>query len=66
MSKVSPQRRRFKIRKKQKRQKKLKKLRELYQRAKSKAVKDKILEKVSKIVPCLTEEEFLAPLEKRK
>jgi len=66
MSKVLPKRRKFKIKKRQKRRKKLAKLRELYSKTKSKKEKQKILEKVVKIAPYLSEEVFLAPLEKKK
>jgi len=65
MSKVKPKRRRFEIRKKQKRRRKLKKLRELFAKAKSKEEKEKILEKVSRIAPWLSEEEFLSSLKKK-
>jgi len=61
MSKVRPKRRRFEIKKRQERRKKLAKLRELYSKTKSKKEREKILEKVAKIAPYLSEEEFLAP-----
>jgi len=44
---------------KQKREEKLKKLRKKYQAVKEKRGKEKILEKVKKIAPWLSEEEFL-------
>ena len=65
MAKISPNRRRFQIRKNQKRRFKLRKLRELFVKAKVKTEKDKILEKAQKIAPHLSEQEFLSPLEKK-
>ncbi|MGE4554913.1 MAG: DUF6800 family protein [Candidatus Paceibacterota bacterium] len=50
------------LRQKRKRKQKLKKLREKYILAKTQEEKEKILEKVFKIAPWLTEEEFLKPL----
>jgi len=44
-----------------KRREKLKRLREKYKLAKTKVEKEKILEKVRKIAPWLSEEEFLNP-----
>jgi hypothetical protein len=52
------------IEKRRKRRAKLKKLREKYLLAKTKEEKEKILEKVRKITPWLSEEEFLAPLKR--
>ncbi len=66
MAKISRNRRRFDIRKKQKRQRKLKKLRELFINAKTARAKDAILEKLSKIAPHLSEQEFLSPLDLEK
>jgi len=59
MSKKSPKRRSFEIRKKQKRRKKLKKLKEKYLTAKTKEEKEKILEKILKIAPTINLEEWL-------
>lgn len=64
MSDISPQRRKFQIKKRQKRQRKLKDLRKRYSEAKTKAKKDRILRKVFKVAPYLTKERFLEPLEK--
>ncbi|MCD6284055.1 hypothetical protein J7J12_02245 [bacterium] len=47
------------IRKKRKRKEKLRKLREKYKLAKTQDEKDKILEKVWKIAPWISREEFL-------
>ena len=49
MSKKTPKRRSFEIRKKQKRRKKLKKLKEKYFSAKTKKERQKIIEKILKI-----------------
>jgi hypothetical protein len=65
MSKILPKRRQFEIKKKQKRRKKIKKLKEKFLKAKSKAEKEKILEKVLKKFPHYPIEEFLK-LEKKK
>jgi len=62
MSKISPKRRRFEIRKKRKRKIKIKKLREKYLNSSSEEERKKILEKVQKIAPHLTIEEFLKPI----
>jgi hypothetical protein len=62
MGKGSPKRRKFEIRKAQKRSQKLAKLRLLYTKANSPKEKEKILEKVFKISPWLTKEEFLKPI----
>lgn len=64
MGKEDPKRRSMKIRQAQKRAKKLAKLRQLYIKTTDKKEKEKILEKVFKIAPWLTEEEFLKPLKK--
>lgn len=53
------------IEKRRKRREKLKKLREKYLLAKTKEEKERILEKVRKIAPWLSEEKFLAPLKKK-
>jgi hypothetical protein len=44
------------------RRQRLKKLRERYARAKTNAEKEQILQKVSRVAPCVSTEEFLAPL----
>lgn len=59
MAKVSVKRRQFEIRKRKKRREKLAKLRDGYSLAKTKGAKEKILEKLKKIAPHLSEEEFL-------
>lgn len=51
MSKISPKRRRFKIKQQQKRRKKVKKLKEKYLTVKNKEERDKILEKLKRIIP---------------
>lgn len=65
MSKVSPKRRKFQIKKRQKRSAKLKKLRDKYKKAKGKTEKEKILAKVFKIAPWLTKEKFTEPIEEK-
>jgi len=62
MGKVNPKRRSFEIKKKQKRRKKLAKLRKKYSQAKTEVEKQKILEKVNRLAPYLSKEEFLKPL----
>jgi len=64
MGKEDPKRRSLKIKKAQKRAKKLARLRRLYTEAKTREEKEKVLEKVTKIAPWLSEEEFLKPLQK--
>jgi len=59
MSKKTPKRRSFEIRKKQKRRKKLKKLKENYFAAKTKEEKEKVLQKILKIAPTINLEEWL-------
>ena len=66
MSKISPKRRQFEIRKKRKRRKKLKKLREKYLHASTKEEKEKIAERIKKIAPYLTLEEVLGVKEEEK
>jgi len=66
MSKISLKRRKFQIRLKQKRKMKLAKLRQDYLQAKTGNEKEKIWEKASKIAPWLSQEEFLAPVRKKK
>jgi len=48
------------------RQEKLRKLRQKYAQAQSQDQKSKILMKVQKVAPWLSEKEFSAPLEKKK
>jgi len=62
MSKISQKRRQFEIKRKQKRRKKLKKLKEKYFLAKSKEEKEKIIEKIKRISPHLSIEEFLGKI----
>lgn len=59
MSKQSPKRRSFEIKKKQKRKAKLKALKEKYFLAKTEKEKEKIIEKILKIAPHLKIEEWL-------
>lgn len=66
MSKLNSKRKAFKIKKNHKRSKKLFKLRQKYQKAKSKGEKDKVLEKVFKVSPWLSEEEFLSSIKESK
>ena len=40
----------------------LKKLRERYARAKTTAEREKILQKVARVAPCVSTEQFLAPI----
>ena len=54
------------IRRKRKRREKLRKLREKYKLAKTQNEKDKILEKVWKIAPWISKEEFLSPLKQKE
>ncbi len=63
MGKEDPKRRSLKIKKAQKRTKKLARLRRLYAEARTREEKEKVLEKVEKIAPWLSEEEFLKPLQ---
>jgi len=62
MGKEDPKRRSLKIKKAQKRAKKLARLRQLYAQAKTEQEKEKVLEKLFKIAPWLSKEEFLKPL----
>jgi len=59
MSKISPKRRQFEIRKKRKRREKIKKLKEKYFQSQSKEEKERIKEKLKKIAPHLRVEEIL-------
>jgi len=51
MSKISPKRRQFEIKKKRKRRQKLRKLKERCLKARSKEEKEKIQEKIKRIAP---------------
>ena len=62
MAKITPKRRRFQIRQRQKRREKLRKLREKYTKARSEKERETVLEKVFKIAPWLSKEEFLEPV----
>lgn len=64
MSRVNSKRRKIQIKTAHKRKRKLAKLRQQYSKAKTKEKKEKILAKVSKITPWLSEEEFLASAKK--
>jgi len=59
MSKISRKRRQFEIEKRQKRRKKLKKIKECYFLARTKEEKEKIIDKIRKIAPHISIEEFL-------
>ncbi|MBU3957303.1 hypothetical protein KKI19_03480 [Patescibacteria group bacterium] len=61
MSKIDLKKRKMRIRIRKRRKIKLAKLRQEYSVAKSNEKKEKILEKVRKIAPSLSQEEFLAP-----
>lgn len=61
MSRATSKRRKLQIKTAHKRKRKLAKLRQEYLKAKTKDKKEKILAKVGKIAPQLSEEEFLAP-----
>lgn len=62
MSKIDLKKRRIRIRIKKKRKRKLAELRQEFLTAKTKEKKKKILEKISKIAPWLSQEEFLASI----
>jgi len=64
VSRVTSKRRKIQIKTARKRKKKLAKLRQQYSVAKTKEKKEKILAKLSKIAPLLSQEEFLAPRKK--
>lgn len=66
MSKLNSKRRAFKIKKNHRRSKKLFKLRQKYQKAKTKGERQRVLEKVFKIAPWLSEEEFLSSVKQTK
>ncbi len=59
MSKQSPKRRSFEIKKRQKKRAKLKKLKEKYFLAKTQEEKEKIIEKIFKIAPHIKIEQWL-------
>lgn len=59
MARISPKKRKQKIKIQHKRRRKLAKLRQAYSSAKSKEEKEKIWEKVKKLSPQLSQEEFL-------
>ncbi|MGB9743411.1 MAG: DUF6800 family protein [Minisyncoccales bacterium] len=59
MSKINKKRRQFEIKKKRKRKEKIKKLKAKLLAAKTKEEKEKILEKIQKIVPHYPIEEIL-------
>jgi hypothetical protein len=58
--------RKTEIHRRRKRREKLRKLRSRYSLAKTNQEKEKILEKVKRIAPWLSEEEFLEPLKNKK
>ncbi len=60
MSKQSPKRRSFEIKKKQKKREKLKRLKEKYFGAKTQQEKEKIIEKILKIAPHIKIKEWLS------
>lgn len=62
MSRINPKKRKIHLRIREKRKAKLAKLREKYSKVKMESDKKKILEKVHKLAPWASEEEFLAPL----
>jgi len=66
MSKISPKRRRFEIKKKQRRRKKIRKLKQKYLLAKTKEEKEKILEKIKTLSPHYPFEEILKLKEAKK
>jgi uncharacterized protein YpuA (DUF1002 family) len=68
MGKESPKRRRFKIRQKQKRREKIKKLKERLKKAQTKEERQRIIDKILRIVPHYWEflEGFLKSPEKEK
>lgn len=65
MGKVASKRRSLKIKQGQKRRRELAKLRKKYSQAKTKTEKERVLEKVFRIAPFLSEKEFLAPLKSK-
>ena len=64
MGKISVKRRRFEIRKKRERKEKIRKLKKRYFSAKNEEEKNRIIEKIKKIVPYLDVEEVLKQEEK--
>lgn len=59
MSKISVKRRKFEIKRKKERRRKLKKLKEKYFVTTNKEEKERIIEKIKKIAPHLSIEEYL-------
>ena len=66
MSRISPTKRKMQIKGRQKRHQKLGKLRAKYRSAKGILEKEKILEKVSRLAPWLSEKEFLLEKETKE
>jgi hypothetical protein len=66
MGRERKKRRTMKIRQAQKRRAKLARLRKKYQAAVMDSDKERILEKVFKIAPYLSKEEFLKPIKEKK
>lgn len=66
MSRIDSKKRKIHLRTREKRKAKLAKLRERYSKAKMESDKEKVLEKVRKIAPWLSKEEFLAPLNEQE
>lgn len=66
MAKISKKKRSMKIKIKLRKQSKLAKLRRKYAEAKYSQEKEKILEKVFRLTPWLSKNEFLTPLDKGK
>lgn len=62
MAKIDSKKRTIRIRIRKKRKRKLTKLRQEYLAAKNNEKKDKILEKIKKIAPWLSQENFLTPI----
>lgn len=65
MSRVSPTKRRIKIKQARHRREKISRLRQRYLAAKSSLEKEKIWEKVKKVAPWLSEKEFASPLKQK-
>ena len=55
--------RRNEVNRKRARRERLRKLREHFAKAKTAGEKEKILQKVSRVAPCISPEEFVAPLQ---
>lgn len=60
MSRISPKKRKMQIKQSQLRRKKLAKLRASYIKAQSSMEKEKIIKKVEKIAPSVSQKEFIA------